>query len=395
MASFTGQAASQARAPLRTTLTRASAMERVRAQARGDRMFLADARARLLRDAETLAAQPMVSVTDKATQRAPSDDPHDYLSLSPYWWPDSTKPGGLPYVRRDGVTNPESKRDLDQPRVSALGERVQAFALAWWITGDRKWSLLASQQVRAWFIAPATRMTPHLRYAQLIRGRDAIRGTGIIDGRDFMEVTDALGLIADSPDWTSADDAALRRWFGEYLTWLKTSEHGVLEYKATNNHGSWFSAQAATVALFVGDSAYAKRLAEEAKTRIGSQITAAGLQPQEMERTRSMHYSVFNIEALSRLAEVGAQVGVDLWHHEDAMSGGSLVKTIDFVGSFAGREEQWPAKQIAGVNQSDFIQILARARAATGRASFDQALARLPATAVAADRAQLLFWRAP
>ena len=34
--------------------------------------------------------------------------PNDFYSNGDYWWPDPSKPGGLPYIRRDGETNPEN-----------------------------------------------------------------------------------------------------------------------------------------------------------------------------------------------------------------------------------------------------------------------------------------------
>ena len=51
--------------------------------------------------------------------------------MGPYWWPDSTKPGGLPYVRRDGERNPEIRRDYDAPRLGALTGAVGTLALAY------------------------------------------------------------------------------------------------------------------------------------------------------------------------------------------------------------------------------------------------------------------------
>jgi hypothetical protein len=55
----------------------------------------------LLKEAHEALTAKAVSVMQK-TQLPPSGDRHDYLSIAPYWWPDSTKPGGLPYIRRDG-----------------------------------------------------------------------------------------------------------------------------------------------------------------------------------------------------------------------------------------------------------------------------------------------------
>src|SRR6478672_10362388 len=92
--------------------------------ASGNRGPMEPALKKLLEDAEKELKEPIVAVTDKRTLLPPSGDKHDYFSLSPYWWPDPAKPDGLPYIRRDGVTNPESKKDLDQPRIAAMGYNV-------------------------------------------------------------------------------------------------------------------------------------------------------------------------------------------------------------------------------------------------------------------------------
>ena len=70
----------------------------------------------------------------------------------------------------------------------------------------------------------------------------------------------------------------MTRWFSEYERWLLTSPNGQHEHDAKNNHGSWFAAQTATYALYVGDTARARAIVEECKPRIGWQITPAGEQ---------------------------------------------------------------------------------------------------------------------
>jgi hypothetical protein len=272
-----------------------------------------------------------------------------------------------------------------------MAERVQLFTLAWWMTNDARWATLAAQQVRTWFLDPATRMTPNLRYAQLIRGRTEERGTGIIDGRGFIEVVDAMGMLAASPAWTREDDAALRAWFQAYHTWLTTSTFGRKEHAARNNHGSWYAAQASAVAWFVGDTARVRTLAQETQARIGWQIAADGMQAEEMVRTRSMHYTNFNAEALSRVAEVGRRVGVDLWTYQSP-EGGSLPKTIALLARYAGRETDWPGQQIDAMSQPDLLRTLARARLALGERDLEGAIGRLPGSLVTRDRSRLLFW---
>jgi len=64
--------------------------------------------ARLRQEAEKALLLSPPSVMDKPRPAA-SGDPHDYFSYGPYWWPDPAKPDGLPYIRRDGEVNPDSK----------------------------------------------------------------------------------------------------------------------------------------------------------------------------------------------------------------------------------------------------------------------------------------------
>ena len=344
----------------------------------------------LIEQANKALAVPLISVTHKKTLLPPTGDPHDYYSLSPYWWPDSSKKDGLPYIRRDGETNPESKRDLDQPRVAALGSNLQTLALAWYFTRDEKYAARAAEQIRYWFLDADTKMNPHLRFAQLVRGNPRERGSGIIDTRWFIEVVQAAELLQESQGWKADDRQALRSWFRSYLNWLLTSPNGAHERAAVNNHGSWYAAQTASYALFIGDSALAKSIVDSAKSRIGRQITPDGRQPIELERTRSMHYAGFNIEALSRLAEVGRTVGVDLWSYR-APEGGSLRAAIDHVSRYLGSEEKWPGQQIDEIDLSLYVIHLRRAANSYDPAPYAAALARLPRQLVAADRSALLY----
>jgi hypothetical protein len=342
---------------------------------------------RLLADAEAaLAAEPL-KVTDKQTQLPPSGDPHDYYSLSPYWWPDPSQPGGLPYIRRDGETNPDSKDDLDQPRLAALGWRLQTLGLAFYLTGDERFAAGAARQLHAWFLDSATRMNPHLRYAQLRLGIPTIHGAGLIDTRAFLEVIDAIALIQGSASWTPQYDRAVRAWFREFLDWFLTSDQGRVEAAAANNHGSWYDAQAAGFALLLGDTAMARATIARAKERIERQIRADGSQPLELRRTLSLHYSIFNVEALSRLAEMGRLLGIDLWSYE-APSGGSLRRAIDRIATYVDPWTEWPDEQLA---PESLLLVLRRAEAAFGDGLYTEAIRRLPAAAAQTGRALLLY----
>ena len=338
---------------------------------------LRSAYAAVLDRATTALTAPRASVTDK-TRMPPSGDKRDYMSLGPYWWPDTTKPDGLPFIRRDGVVNPESRRDHDGWRFQAMASAVQDLALAQYFTGDPKYGAAALEHLRAWFLDSATRMNPNAQYAQSIPGVSAGRGVGIIDLRHMPHLLDAIRLLDHAGALPTAERDSLTSWFRAYLHWLRTSKNGRDERAAENNHGTWYDAQAASLALFVGDSAFARELIDvSARQRIAAQIAPDGSQPHELERTRPLHYSLFNLDPYTQLAEMGRHIGVDLWTWRAANSG-SIVDALRLVAPYTDRTKVWPKPDVASVEAGVFLVPLRRAADATGDPAFAAALDRLP-----------------
>ncbi|MFM0737257.1 alginate lyase family protein [Paraburkholderia xenovorans] len=312
----------------------------------------------LLRSADKALNTTPFSVTDKGVT-PPSGDKHDYLSMAPYWWPDPSKPNGLPYMRRDGHINPSTKNnDTDSKRIEDFSNAVGALGIGYYFTGDARYAQHAALLLRTWFLDPATRMNPNLKYGQAVMGSVDGRGTGIIDTRHFWQVVDAIGLIAPSGKLSDAELAGLRQWFTDYTQWLLTSKEGNDEAAARNNHGSYFDEQVANYALFTGDKDLARKLAEQAlQKRIDVQIAADGRQPMELERTRAFHYSTFNLVALSRLARYGEQVGVDVWHYPDATRP-ALRRALDYLTQYVVNPSAWPYKDIQGVGYADYLPLM-------------------------------------
>ena len=225
-------------APLRVYSLRADALARAKRRLASGDSSLRPAYDRLVREAAAALAAGPFSVMDKQ-RTPPSGDKHDYVSMGPYWWPDSTKPGGLPYVRRDGERNPEIRRDYDAPRLGALTGAVGTLALAYYFSDDERYAQHATQLLQAWFLDPATRMNPNLRYGQRIPGITEGRGAGIIETRSFVGLMDAIGMLERSSGWTDTEGRGMRAWMSAYLEWLRTSEIGREERGARNNHGTW------------------------------------------------------------------------------------------------------------------------------------------------------------
>ena len=100
----------------------------------------------LLKDADALLNYKPVSVMDK-TAFPPGGDKHDYMSIGPYWWPDSAKADGLPYIRKDGEVNPEVRDYPDKENMPKLCENVNLLAIAYYYSNDEKVCKTCSQIV--------------------------------------------------------------------------------------------------------------------------------------------------------------------------------------------------------------------------------------------------------
>jgi hypothetical protein len=99
----------------KTLIWRADLLEQAKARLERGDPSLEPALDRLLAEAEDAVQAGPFSVVHKKRLPA-SGDPHDYFSYGPYWWPDPAQPDGLPYIRRDGEVNPESRNaNSDRP----------------------------------------------------------------------------------------------------------------------------------------------------------------------------------------------------------------------------------------------------------------------------------------
>lgn len=302
-----------------------------------------DRRKDVLSDADRALDRGPYSVTDKP-RLPPGATSNHYASIGPYWWPDPAKKDGLPYSRRDGEVNPErSGPEFDKARLGALANDLEALSLAYFITKDERYASHAAVLLRAWFINPATRMLPNMEFAQGIPGRVQGRGEGIIESSDLSTVVEAVGLLGPSAALTASDHAALRQWYAEFATWMATSQIGEDEMQKTNNHGVFYDFYLAHFALFAGMDGVTSSVVEAfPQFRIAAQMDKQGRFIQELERTRSWHYSNYVIVGAARLATIGECVGLDLWQAPAAADGRSLQDGFAFLERYAANLSSWP-----------------------------------------------------
>lgn len=315
-----------------------------------DQPYYATTYRALLKNADEILNAPALSVIIKE-KTAASGDKHDYLSQARYFWPDTTKTDGLPYIERDGITNPEIET-LDRLRLSATTGRINTLALAWYFSGDEKYAAKAAELIRIWFIDKATRMNPNLEYAQVVWGQNGNKGRcyGLIDSYSLLEVLNGISLLESSKSFGAKDRKALRRWYADFSKWMINSPQGKEESAAANNHSVAYDAQIIGYSIFAGDSARARKIiADVPAKRIFSQIKPDGSQPHELRRTLALHYSNYNLGFFIDIMTMAQRLGIDLG---DAVSseGAGIYKAADFLAAYLGKDAPaWPYKQISGM----------------------------------------------
>jgi hypothetical protein len=346
--------------------------------AAGD-VTLRPALAALVKNADDALKVTPPSVTHKS-KLAPDGDPHAYASTAPYFWPDPSKPDGLPYVPHDGKVNPESRTAAsDLNRSQDMARAVEHLALAYYFTGKPAYAEHAARCLRVWFLDPATSMKPHLNFGQGNPVKNSGRNIGVIEGGSFPATAEASGLLVGSAVWNTKDAAALRTWMAAYLDWLTTSKLGLEEAAEKQNHGSLYDVQVMRLALFTGRTDLAKQTAETVKTkRIAVQIEPDGRQPLELRRTKALSYSRLNLRALSTLATMAERVGVDLWNFSTA-DGRSIRKALDFMVPYVKTPpEPWPYQQIVKLDLAELAPIYRQAAVALHHAPYEQLASSYP-----------------
>lgn len=314
----------------------------------GNKTYL-DALNDLTNRADVALTEGPFSVTFK-NLTPPSGSKNDYMSMGPYWWPDPAKPDGLPYIRRDGEVNPERDK-LDSPQLSKFINNVSYLTLAWFFSENSLYADKAIDLLRVWFIDPQTKMNPHLKYGQAIPGINDGRFIGIIDGKSFAVLVDAISLLESSGQMQNEDLTAIKKWFEEYFIWLTESNFGKQEEAYHNNHSVAFDVQSCGIAYFLGKKEYVKKKITEMKVRrINPMIEGDGSQPEELIRTRAFGYSVGNLENFIDCGILGKKVGVNIFDYVNP-KGGSLQKALDFLVQYIGNKDKWEYEQITSWEQ--------------------------------------------
>ena len=273
-------------------------------------------------------------------------DAHDYYSEGPYFWPDPKRPGKS--IRKDGERNPD-RFDDNHRDMGAMAGAVLELGTAAYFFDDAKYAAKATEVIRVWFEDPATRMTPNLEHGQAVLGENDGRPTGIIDTNALIRCVQGMALLHASGNWPPEHEGRARKWFADYLNWLMETKKGIAEGNSGNNHMTWWTAQVASYAAFLGDGVAKKFTYAKFNNSLLKEFTETGAAPKEEARTNSISYSTFNLDAFSTLCRVAQVDGTDLWH------AAPLVKALHYMAPFVTDPTTWKQQQIGEFKSGGLI----------------------------------------
>ncbi len=293
----------------------------------------------ILKNAEAALRQIPVHITD---EKSPISDkyPHSYCSFGDYWWRNPDTKDGLPYIKRDGESNPDNF-NFHRLALRRMRTSVSRLATAFRLFCDERYASHATKMLKEFFLERDTYMEPNLLYAQGIPGICSGRGIGIIDTLHLTELPFAIEALRKSAAMTEDIYDGLRAWFSDYLDWMTTHPYGLQEKNEPNNHGICWHVQALSLAKFVGRQDIIDECIDRYRTVIlPSQMRPDGAFPLELARTKPYNYSIFALDNMVTLVHLAYLCGEDLWSFT-LPDGRGIRRGLDFMLPYLEDKSRW------------------------------------------------------
>ncbi len=274
---------------------------------------------------------------------------HNYISLATYYWPNPDTPSGLPYILKDGYSNPEGELyDKDKLRETAFISYYQL--LLYYLTDDKKYYYSVKRRLNVFFLYKDTYMFPNMNHGQLIKGKNLGRGIGIIDFSANMSYAIYLLKTLYNLNYIEEDFYySMKKWLKKFLNWLKNSKIGLEEKATLNNHGTMYDFLLFILHDIFKEEADIKDLVYSfIEYRLKLQMSSDGSLPLELKRTKSKSYSLMGLKGMLDIATIVKDYGFDLydlsWLEQNLNI--SLEKGISFILDNLIKEDKWPYSQV-------------------------------------------------
>jgi len=328
---------------------------------------------RILAAAERYLTQAPTPLTSLQCPRSPGTV-HDYYSEA---LPDTNSDAAL--SAKDAARTPPpftAHRDA----LFSLGLAVPALAAAHLLTGEQRYAQHAVVQLHAWFVDPATRMTPRLDLGSVLATQaqpatdapvftvqnnpsftatpappEGGRFEGILETLPLVEIAQAIPFLAASTALGEADLKALHAWFADYLRWLTEPQDTgprlpALARDRKDHHGSSWLLQATAYASLAApegdvprteDTALAELRHRFKTVTLRAQIAADGTFPHELGSEAPFRDSLFNLDMLAGVCQLLSTRFESIWDYS-LEDGPGMRSAIAYHFPFIADRTTWP-----------------------------------------------------
>ncbi|MCK4812818.1 MAG: TonB family protein [Candidatus Marinimicrobia bacterium] len=268
-----------------------------------------------------------------------------YYSEGKSWWPKADDPEAA-YVYLDNTSNPDAFR-LHADALAELGEIVPGLTVAYLISRKEIYAQRAVEHLKAWFIDEATRMEPHLHYAQAIPNRTAGRDVGIYEGLHFVEIARAIPYLALL--LSAEEEKALKQWFREYADFLMNNPFGISARARINTYGTAWLLQITVIGDFLEDESLRESAKQYFQTITLPNLVAVTSPVLQDDLNRTFTDNIFlNIDILTCLSQILSDKDYHPWEIKIAtgetvdvamryLYSGILNNTLNTAGYYKGR----------------------------------------------------------
>jgi Alginate lyase len=304
---------------------------------------------RILAAADPMLLRSPAPLTAFPSPRSPGT-PNDFYSEPESFYPDpasATAPWKEFPTRVPNAAAFTAHRDA----VITVSVQVATLAAAFVLTADPRYSQKAAEHLRAWFLTPATRMTPDLRFGQRIPnsppGRFQGRFEGILETVPFAEVAQAIPFLASSGSLSTTELSGIHAWFAAYLQWLTDSQLAGLARDQKDHHGSSWLLQCAAYAhlnaagLTSDDAPLTQLRHHFHSVTLRAQIHATGNFPHEVTTAAPYRNSLFNLDMLSATCDLLSTRFESAWEYE-LQDGPGMRAAIAYHVPFIANRAKWP-----------------------------------------------------
>jgi len=200
--------------------------------------------------------------------------------------------------------------------------------LAYRLTDRAQYADKAVELIKVWFVRSATSLRA---------------GTGASNEIEIWVTMPAafygMDLLWNFSKFPDADKAALQRW-------AQVSADRIRGLRRENNWENWRLVYLMGLAHTAGDGSTMEYAIARWKELLETQIGDGNLLTYELERTRSLDYSIFALDAIAQGAEIARHYGVDLYGYRNSRAQG-LEQVFDAYVPYLLDPDSWPYEQIS------------------------------------------------